>query len=113
MDYITEVEKQEVVAVRKTHWLAGGIVVWGLFSGNLGCRTAPPKNVPAQHTSNHSPQDATPSDRTPPASPGDWINDEPASMARDDQQRAAQVGDQLKPKVQAKRPEPPLRPVTR
>lgn len=99
--------------MRKIRQLANGIAVLGLLSSIWGCHTASSKRGPAQQTSNQKSQDTGRPENSPPSSSGELISDEPGSMAREDQQRAAQAGDQLKPKKQTKRPEPPLRPVNR
>lgn len=80
--------------------------IYGCRSGQRGNK-APPQGRELNRTEKNVPQapDEAPS--------GSLLTDEPASMAREDQQRSEQSLPQTPPPKKSHRPEPPLRPVTR
>lgn len=99
--------------MRKTQRWPGFSAVWGLgiiFSGCRGSHDREGVNTPSAAG---PPATAENQPAAEPARSGDLIRDEPTNMAREDQERADQAMDAQTTKKRLKRPEPPLRPVTR
>ena len=96
----------------KSSYAKGGAVALTVLCAVYGCRSGEKGNVSPRLSGQRNPTVSDVPQKPNEAASGSLLTDEPAAMAEEDQQRAEQSPHQ-QPQVRPRRPERPLRPVTR